>query len=308
MKPYIIGVDTGNKCIKTRHEVFIAGIRGFESKPALKQEMIAYKGKYYSLVSGRIPYRQDKTETDDYFVLTLFAIAKELRQRGITLGKEPCPVELCIGLPPSHVERLGQRFKQYFEKGIVRFQYNEKSVCIDIKSVNLFVQGYAAITSVTNQIQNIRHAYIVDIGGYTTDILSLENGRASRDVCASLDYGVIQMYNRIQQTLLSATGKNVDENIIDEILTDEECDYPDTYKNTAKREASAYIDELLKKMQELQIDLTLNRAVFIGGGSVRMRNTLEGSPYVSNPIFVEDVHANAKGYEDFYIAISERKR
>ena len=33
MKPIIIGVDTGNRCIKTVHNVFVSGINKQKAKP-----------------------------------------------------------------------------------------------------------------------------------------------------------------------------------------------------------------------------------------------------------------------------------
>ena len=52
--------------------------------------MLQYGGKYYTLVDERIPYRRDKTEDERFFVLTLFAIAKEIEARGAyTAGTIP---------------------------------------------------------------------------------------------------------------------------------------------------------------------------------------------------------------------------
>ena len=39
------------------------------------------------------------------------------------------------------------------------------------------------------------------------------------------------------------------------------------------------------------------KAVFVGGGSILLRNQIEASDKVSSTIFVESISANAKGYE-----------
>ena len=38
--------------------------------------MIQYEGKYYMTTNRRISYMEDKTADERYFILTLFAIAK----------------------------------------------------------------------------------------------------------------------------------------------------------------------------------------------------------------------------------------
>ncbi|WP_083631050.1 hypothetical protein [Intestinimonas butyriciproducens] len=81
----IISVDHGNKSIKTPH--CSSRPDWSNPKPARNQNRLYFwDGKYYSLTEKRISYLRDKTEDDRFFVLTLFAIAKELEYAGI---KEP---------------------------------------------------------------------------------------------------------------------------------------------------------------------------------------------------------------------------
>lgn len=42
MKPIIIGVDTGNRCIKTVHNVFVSGINKQKAKPIQSKEVLKY--------------------------------------------------------------------------------------------------------------------------------------------------------------------------------------------------------------------------------------------------------------------------
>ena len=42
------------------------------------------------------------------------------------------------------------------------------------------------------------------------------------------------------------------------------------------------------------IDLRSGKAVFIGGGSILLKNQIEASGKVSAPIFVEEISANTK--------------
>ncbi len=74
----IIAVDHGNKQIKTVHHVFTSGLVENNTPPALGGKAIQFGGRFYSLSEQRIPYMRDKTADDRFFILTLFAVFKEL--------------------------------------------------------------------------------------------------------------------------------------------------------------------------------------------------------------------------------------
>ena len=50
-------------------------------------------------------------------------------------------------------------------------------------------------------------------------------------------------------------------------------------------------------LRERGIDVTTSRCVFAGGGSLLLRGMIERSRKVTFPIFIDDIHANAIGYE-----------
>ena len=77
----IIGVDTGNRCIKTASQIFVAGLKQSNDRMPFTHGVMEYDNKYFMLSQKRVSYLQDKTQTDEYFILTLFAIAKELDYR-----------------------------------------------------------------------------------------------------------------------------------------------------------------------------------------------------------------------------------
>ena len=78
----LIGVDHGNKQIKTVHcNPFVSGLKQSVTRP-FGQNVLRYQNTYYTLSTERIPYRKDKTEDDRFFILTLFALAGEIEARG----------------------------------------------------------------------------------------------------------------------------------------------------------------------------------------------------------------------------------
>ena len=80
----LIAIDHGNKLVKTVNcPPFTSGLVESEVQP-FGRDVLQYQGKYYQLSDQRIPYRRDKTEDERFFILTLFAIAKRLRQQAAT--------------------------------------------------------------------------------------------------------------------------------------------------------------------------------------------------------------------------------
>lgn len=106
----IISVDHGNKSIKTPNALFTSGLISSEGLQGFKTDYICWNGRYYTLTEQRISYLRDKTEDERFYVLTLFAIAKELERRKAAETLDPIDITLLIGLPPAHYEQLHSRF------------------------------------------------------------------------------------------------------------------------------------------------------------------------------------------------------
>ena len=111
---YVIGVDHGYAAMKTVHGSFPSGLVAYEHEPYTQKNVLEYSGTYYVVGSGRQPLQKDKTRTEDYYLLTLAAIAKELEKSG---NSNPMvEADLAVGLPPEHYA-LRQRFADYFKRG-----------------------------------------------------------------------------------------------------------------------------------------------------------------------------------------------
>ena len=166
----LIGVDHGNKQIKTVHcTPFVSGLQQSMTRPF--GPSLQYGGNYYTLSNERIPYRKDKTGDDRFFTLTLIAIAEELTARGVD-GKELYHIQLPVGLPPAHFGAQVEKFTAYFQKkGIVEFQYRDKHYAISIDDVACYPQAYAAAATMLHTLMNEAKAVVVDIGGFTAFLM-----------------------------------------------------------------------------------------------------------------------------------------
>ena len=293
----IIGIDNGNANTKTVHTTFTSGITRHDLKPPMADELIKFQDKYYTLSSKRNTYTRDKTKNENCFVLTLFAIAREVLEDG---KYEPeMDIDLAVGLPPEHYSLLKDKFAKYFKDfgEHIEFEYNEKYFSINIKSVMVFPQAFSAIVSKPSNLKNYSRTYIVDIGGYTTDVLLLANGKPDLSYCRSLELGIITMNNTIKGRVSTAYDLQIDEEHIYDVLTDKPTILNDEVKNFIREEAEKHAENILDNLREQGIDLKANPAIFAGGGSLLLKPYLEGSTKTQLVEFLPDVSANAVGYQ-----------
>lgn len=68
----------------------------------------------------------------------------------------------------------------------------------------------------------------------------------------------------------------------------------------AEREAQEFINDLLSGLRERMLELKSGKVIFLGGGATLLRRQIEASGKIGQAIFVEDIDANAKGYEYLY--------
>ena len=71
-----IGIDHGYYAIETQHFSFPAGIAVYSHEPYTLQNTLEYGGKFFVCGTGRQPILRNKMENDNYFLLTLAAIAR----------------------------------------------------------------------------------------------------------------------------------------------------------------------------------------------------------------------------------------
>lgn len=296
----LIAIDHGNKQMKTAHcPPFVSGLAESMTRP-FGSDVLEYQGKFYTLSNQRIPYKRDKTEDDRFFILTLFGIAEELHRKE-RYGEEVAHVSLAVGLPPAHYGAQNQSFIRYFlGRGIVNFRYRENPYTIYIEDVRCYPQAFAAAVTMMERLLDNPRVLVVDIGGFTADYLMMRSGRADLTVCDSLENGVILLYNRIRTKANSEFDILLEEADIDGILKDGESSYAPAVVSLAEKLAQDFVNDLANSLRERMLDLTSGMVVFVGGGGILLRRQIEASGKVKNAIFVEDINANAKGYEFLY--------
>ena len=298
----IVSVDHGNKSVKTPNFLFTSGIIVSEDKPALNVDYIFWDGKYYTLTEKRISYLRDKTKDDRFYVLTLFAIAYELRHKQIPESLDPVDITLLVGLPPAHYGRQHSGFESYFlrKRESVDFEFCGEYRSIRISKVVSYTQALEAAITKFSDLKNYGVSYIIDIGGFTVDVLKLRNGRPDLEVMESFEKGVITLYNSITSKCNSQFDRLLEDCDIDEVIRSEPTMLPGEVQLLIRSMAVEFLNEFYNFLREHGIDVRTSKCVFAGGGSILLRSMIERGGKVAFPVFIDDIHANAVGYMLLY--------
>lgn len=297
---FIIPIDHGNGNIKTSNLIYTSGLTESDNKPPFG-EYLYYKQKYYTLTEQRIPYMRDKTIDERFFILTLFAIGMELEQKTKSPSKTIFEVELPIGLPPKHYGSLYKKFEAYFKREeIISFIYHEKEYNIYMNKVFAFPQDYAAAMTIYQEISNYSKVIVIDIGGFTLDYLLVKNGTADLSVCDSLENGVIKLYHIISSRINSEYDILLEDFDIDCILKKQMTQFSFAVIENVLNITQSFTEDLLGILRERGIDLKSLYTVFVGGGSLLLQPFLCTSNKIGTHFFIEDIRANAKGYNILY--------
>ena len=91
----IIAVDHGYGNMKTANTVTPTGIKAYETEPIFTGNILEYNGIYYRIGEGHKEFIPDKAMDEEYYLLTLMAIARELNVFSI----READVHLAAGLP-----------------------------------------------------------------------------------------------------------------------------------------------------------------------------------------------------------------
>lgn len=291
----IIGVDHGYAAMKTAHISFSTGLVEYEHEPYTQKDVLEYGGKYYVVGSARQPLQRDKTRTEDYYLLTLAAIAKELDYRGMERTAE---VLLAAGLPLTSFGRDKKKFRDYLLRDgkLVCFRYEGRDYTVHLTDVMLFPQGYAAVLTQTELLDE-PSVIVADIGGWTVDLMRLDNRIPNAVTCRSLELGMIRCLDEIGEKVRQMFGVSMTDAQIEGILRGGAVSVDDRIRAVIHTQAGQYVQDLLSAIMESGLDVRAMPAIFLGGGAALLKRHVSATEGPCRPLILDDVCLNAKGYE-----------
>ena len=329
VKAKIIAVDTGNCNMKTPNFVFPSGLIESGHLPSIGGDVLTYNGREYAVVDQRKAQKDDKTKDEDYFISTLAAIGMELANdaknepagnlsadtkvdvnaaivaRSLYPQNDCTDITLLVGLPPLHCKHMGTRFAYYFRnrRHPIRFTFNGIPMSIRIADVHVYPQAFSAIFTVWENFTDVRLLNVVDIGGYTVDVLQMTDFRPNMAVCTSLYSGTNTLFQKVNERVRATGSKNIPDAVIEGILLENKKVLHDCSLqriSLVQEVTGQFAREVLLEVSQSGLDLHEHKTVFVGGGSLLLKRHIENSGMVAKPYFADDVHANAKGYQILY--------
>mgnify|MGYP000198108185 FL=1 len=291
-----IGIDHGYYAIKTRHFSFPAGIAVYSHEPYTLQNTLEYGGKFYVCGTGRQPILRNKTENDNYYLLTLAAIAREIKQRG---ENTECSVTLAAGLPLAGFGREKKFFREYLLRSSqpVCFKFEGVPYKITIEDVKLFPQGYSAIAIHPELIQNEPSVLLMDIGGWTVDLMRLDNGVPNASPCRSLELGMIRCIDETKEQVRRDVGLSVTDAQVERVLAGKPCSMDEKARSIIRRQGRLYTERLLSAVMESGFDLKAIPVVMLGGGASVVKGNVSPQDGLCRVFALTDDRVNAEGFE-----------
>lgn len=294
---YFIGVDHGNRVIKgisgNCKSRYLSGIIQQEFEPLSKNNLLIYNNTYFTIGENRINLKFNKTETDDFFLLTLPSIAETFKEEGGRSGN----VILGVGLPLSAFN-LKEEFKNYFIRDLVRFNYEGVEYCVNIKDTYVFPQSYSAFLTNLSEYKDISQVIVFDWGSATIDLIVVEHGRLITSSAICLNSGLIYLYKEIQQLLIKRNIK-ISENQIEEIIKgDAPIFLNKEIQEIILEKTRKYVERVISEVREnnSNLDLQINPVLFVGGGATLLEKYINEVKGVSICGYLDE-YSNAKGYE-----------
>lgn len=297
----IIGIDHGYKNMKGANCMFATRLSRLESKPDQMDGVIEYDGNYYSIYGESVAAvnHHIKSDSIEFYILTLAVIGEEFEKRGISCG--PNKIHLCIGcgLPQRWFDAQKESFSKMLKKNSeVKFSYNGRPYNIVIDRVDVFMQGFAALPVITEIKDKTDRVILVDIGGETVDMIVAENYHLLINECKIALEATITLLKNINSELEGTLGVGIPESDIIKYLStkDKNSEPVNEYEAIMKKCLIEYADIIFTKLKQWKVNTEYSQICFLGGGA---RIIKAFGTYKDNIHFCEDMKINAKGYEAF---------
>ena len=287
----IVAVDAGYGNMKTANCSFPTGLSVYDEKPFFTENLLVYNGRFYVIGSGHKEFTSQKIVDEDYYVLTLAAIAREMNTQHLTTAK----ILLAVGLPLTWFVKQQATYREYLLRNRkLSFNFRGTDYQIEIADVMVFPQGYTAIAERINDFRDVN--ICADIGNGTVNLFRVVDRKVDMRTMTTEACGVKDCAIAMRTALANQHhGAKVDDSIIERIIRSGVAKIDSGYLDTLVVAAREYTESLFRRFREYGYDEKTMSLFIMGGGSCLIRNF--GIYDHERVTIFDDIHANARGYE-----------
>ena len=287
---FIIGVDHGYGNIKTANHCFKTGITSYDTEPLFTKDMLIYNDKYYLIGEGHKEFLRDKVQDNDYYCLTLVAIAMELSDANIY----EADIIIAAGLPLAWTSGQKEAFAKYLSQNEdVTFTFRDVDYNIHISDVKIFPQGYSAILTYTPRMKGL--SVMADIGNGTMNMMRLQDGKPDERFVWTETLGVNQCVLAMKKRMMDVYGLPIQDETIEQFLRTKKASLEEQYITDLTAIAEKYVAGLFDSLRLHGYNPRIMKLFIVGGGGCLVKNF--GKYDSRTVIFEDDLHASAKGFE-----------
>ena len=138
---------------------------------------------------------------------------------------------------------------------------------------------------------------VADIGGWTVDLMEVDNQVPNAATCRSLELGVIRCLNEISEQLRRTLGLSLTNAQIESVLRGETNSLSREVRELIQMEAVRYVSRLLSAIQECGMDYRAMPMVVLGGGASILARHVSPRASLCGLFTLEDDKRNAQGFQ-----------
>ena len=138
---------------------------------------------------------------------------------------------------------------------------------------------------------------VADIGGWTVDLMRIDNLLPNAATCRSLELGMIRCLDTISEQIRRSRDISMTSAQIESALRGSVSNLDSGAKEIIRTEAEKYVSQLLSAIQECGLDYRAMPMILLGGGASLFKSHVPPAVAPCRLFLLDAVTLNAKGFE-----------
>lgn len=251
----VIAVNSGNYNTKARNKYDEIIFRTKIQENTESKQWILFDGKRYEIGDGDIDITSFKHDSLTHKLCSLFAVS---------LLHDQYDIFLVVCLPVNQFKRHDLR-EAYRRSLIGKWDIttNKGKDSFYIRDVLVYMEGGAALLAYQNAFKD-DIVSVIDVGGYNVNISQYDKLHIIKGSEDDFDLGIYNIKSKIRNDLNKELNVHLKEHELNYIIKNPNIEQ---YK-IIERHYRGFINELRSELKQKGYNLSLNKILFTGGGSV----------------------------------------